>query len=101
MSGGDIQNAVWKAALSAAAEPIPDVEKKIHQHHFETGIEQVVASKRVMQQSIFGTQALAQPEPVNTHSATAADRASQLLLYGLPGAAVLIALVALCVALLK
>jgi len=53
VSGGDIQNAVLKAALTAAAEPIPDLEKRIHQRHFETGIDQVMASKRVMQQSIF------------------------------------------------
>jgi SpoVK/Ycf46/Vps4 family AAA+-type ATPase len=34
VSGGDIQNAVLKAALAAAAEPIPDPAKKIHQRHF-------------------------------------------------------------------
>jgi SpoVK/Ycf46/Vps4 family AAA+-type ATPase len=101
VSGGDIQNAVLKAALSAAAEPIPDPEKKIHQHHFETGMEQVVASKRVMQQSIFATTALTQPEPESLPSALARERASQLLIYGLPGAAMVIALIALCVALLK
>jgi hypothetical protein len=51
VSGGDIQNAVLKAALAAAAEPIPDSSKRIHQHHFEAGIEEVIANKRVMQQS--------------------------------------------------
>src|SRR6201995_3203456 len=49
VSGGDIQNAVLKAALAAAAEPVPDAAKKIHQRHFQTAIEEVVASKRVMQ----------------------------------------------------
>ena len=56
VSGGDIQNAVLKAALAAAAEPIPDPAKKIHQRHFQAGIEQVMASKRVMQQSILQNQ---------------------------------------------
>ena len=53
VSGGDIQNAVLKAALAAAAEPITDAAKKIHQSHFLAGMEQVMASKLVMQQSIF------------------------------------------------
>jgi len=100
VSGGDIQNAVLKAALAAAAEPIPDSAKKIHQHHFESGIEQVIASKRVMQQSVFADQKIALPEP-NVINPAATSQASQLLAYGLPGAALLIALIALGVALLK
>ena len=100
VSGGDIQNAVLKAALAAAAEPIPDPAKKIHQHHFQAGIEQVIASKRVMQQSIFAEQTAVMPEPDVITPATV-SQASQLLAYGLPGAALLIALIALGVALLK
>ena len=107
VSGGDIQNAVLKAALAAAAEPIPDLAKKIHQRHFELGIEQVMASKRVMQQSIFAEpavvpqeRAVAAPEP-ELLPPGAALQVSQLLTYGLPGAALLVALIALCVALLK
>ncbi len=100
VSGGDIQNAVLKAALAAAAEPIPDPSKKIHQHHFVAGMEQVVASKRVMQQSIFADQALEIPEPDPITPATT-SQASRLLAYGLPAAALLIALIALGVALLK
>jgi SpoVK/Ycf46/Vps4 family AAA+-type ATPase len=53
VSGGDIRNAVLKAALAAAAEPIPDSSKRIHQHHFEASIEEVIAGKRVMRQSLF------------------------------------------------
>ena len=53
VSGGDIRNAVLKAALAAAAEPGPDSAKRIHQHHFEAGIEEVIAGKRVMRQSLF------------------------------------------------
>ena len=100
VSGGDIQNAVLKAALAAAGEPIPDSAKKIHQHHFQSGIEQVMASKRVMQQSIFADQPAVLPAPDVLTPATM-FRASQLLAYGLPAAALLIALIALGVALLK
>ena len=100
VSGGDIQNAVLNAALAAAAEPIPDSSKKIHQHHFQSGIEQVMAGKRVMQQSIFADQTVVMPEPDVISPATM-SQASQLLAYGLPGAALLIALIALGVALLK
>jgi SpoVK/Ycf46/Vps4 family AAA+-type ATPase len=53
VSGGDIRNAVLKAALSAAAEPGPDEAKRIHQHHFIRGMEDVLAAKRVMTQSII------------------------------------------------
>lgn len=38
VSGGDIRNAVLKAALAAAAEPGPDSTKRIHQRHLETSI---------------------------------------------------------------
>lgn len=100
VSGGDIQNAVLKAALAAAAEPIPDASKKIHQYHFEAGIKEVIASKRVMQQSLFADQSVATPEADVIPRATA-SRAAQVLTYGLPGAALLVALVALAVALLK
>ncbi len=52
-SGGDIKNAVLKAAQMAIAEPGTDDEKRIAQHHFETGIQEVLAAKRVMDQSLF------------------------------------------------
>jgi SpoVK/Ycf46/Vps4 family AAA+-type ATPase len=100
VSGGDIQNAVLKAALAAAAEPIPDTSKRIHQHHFEAGMQEVMASKRVMRQSLFADQAVVAPE-ADVISPAMPAQASVLLAYGLPGAAVLIALVALVVALLK
>ena len=100
VSGGDIQNAVLKAALAAAAEPIPDSAKRIDQRHFEAGIEQVLANKRVMQQSIFADQAVVRPEPEVLTRANILQ-ASRLIAYGLPGAALVIALIALLVALLK
>jgi SpoVK/Ycf46/Vps4 family AAA+-type ATPase len=100
VSGGDIQNAVLKAALAAAAEPIPDASKKIHQHHFEDGMNEVMASKRVMQQSIFADRSVAMPEAEVLESATA-TRVSQIMAYWLPGAALLVAILALAIALLK
>ena len=53
MSGGDIKNAVLKAASAAAAEPGAEVGKKIHQRHFERATEDVLAAKSVMKQSLF------------------------------------------------
>ncbi len=52
-SGGDIRNAVLKAAMGAAAEPGADGLKVIHQRHFEEGIREVLAAKRVMKQSLM------------------------------------------------
>ena len=52
-SGGDIKNAVLKAAQMAIAEPGADEQKRIHQRHFQTGIEEVLSAKRVMDQSLF------------------------------------------------
>jgi SpoVK/Ycf46/Vps4 family AAA+-type ATPase len=53
VSGGDIKNAVLKAAAAAAGEALPDVSKRIHQPHFERAMLDVMQAKRVMQQSIF------------------------------------------------
>jgi SpoVK/Ycf46/Vps4 family AAA+-type ATPase len=52
-SGGDIKNAVIKAASAAAAEPGPDSEKQIGQRHFEAAMQEVLSAKLVMQQSLF------------------------------------------------
>jgi SpoVK/Ycf46/Vps4 family AAA+-type ATPase len=52
-SGGDIKNAVLKAAQLATLEPVPDRAKKIHQRHFERGMREVIASAEVMAQSLF------------------------------------------------
>src|SRR5215212_8006258 len=52
-SGGEIKNAVLKAAAAAAAEAGSDSGKAIHQRHFERAVEDVLAAKAVMQQSLF------------------------------------------------
>ena len=100
VSGGDIRNAVLKAALTAAAEPGPDSAKRIHQRHFEASIEEVIAGKRVMRQSLFTDEPLA-PAAANLAGVAAAFHASPLVAYVLAGAALLVALIALAVALLK
>jgi SpoVK/Ycf46/Vps4 family AAA+-type ATPase len=53
VSGGDIRNAVLKAALMAASEPVRDLQKLIHQRHLEEGIRDVIAGRKVMKQSLF------------------------------------------------
>jgi len=65
ISGGDIKNAVIKAAAAAAAEPGPDLGKKIGQRHFESAVAEVVSAKAVMRQSLF-TDRLAAPDPINS-----------------------------------
>jgi SpoVK/Ycf46/Vps4 family AAA+-type ATPase len=52
-SGGDIKNAVLKAAQIATTEPGPDTGKRIHQRHFVQGMEEVVEGTTVMGQSLF------------------------------------------------
>ena len=101
VSGGDIRSAVLKAAITAAAEAGPDSGKRIHQRHLEAGIEDVIAGKRVMRQSLFaGDQRVATDASI-VGDATA--QASRLLIYALAGAgaALVVAAIALAVALLK
>jgi SpoVK/Ycf46/Vps4 family AAA+-type ATPase len=52
-SGGDIKNAVLKAAQIATTEPGPDAGKQIHQRHFVQGMDEVIAGTSVMGQSLF------------------------------------------------
>src|SRR3954464_5273419 len=52
-SGGDIKNAVLKAAQIATVEPGPDSSKRIYQRHFIQGMEEVVSDESVMSQSLF------------------------------------------------
>jgi SpoVK/Ycf46/Vps4 family AAA+-type ATPase len=54
-SGGDIKNAVLKAAQIATIEPGPDADKRIHQRHFIQGMQEVIAGEAVMAQSLFDT----------------------------------------------
>jgi len=56
-SGGDIKNAVLKAAQIATTEPGPDAQKRIHQRHFVQGMDEVIAAESVMSQSLFDSAA--------------------------------------------
>jgi SpoVK/Ycf46/Vps4 family AAA+-type ATPase len=96
VSGGDIRNAVLKAALAAAAEPGGDAFKAIHQRHLEDGIRDVLAGKRVMQQSLFDAGAADSP----TATARAALSSTRLAT-GVGVLALLVALLALVVALVR
>jgi SpoVK/Ycf46/Vps4 family AAA+-type ATPase len=100
VSGGDIRNAVLKAALLAAAQPGPDSAKRIHQHHFDASIEEVMVGKRVMQQSLFAGDPLVRPES-NVVAGATASHVSPFVAYALAGTALFVALIALAVALLK
>jgi SpoVK/Ycf46/Vps4 family AAA+-type ATPase len=100
VSGGDIRNAVLKAALAAAAENIPDSMKRIHQHHFEAGIREVLAARQVMRQSLFTNDTPKLPDN-NAVVEVPSSLASRLGPYIFSCAALLFALIALAVALLK
>jgi SpoVK/Ycf46/Vps4 family AAA+-type ATPase len=113
-SGGSIRNAVFKAALAAAAEPGPDDEKRIHQQHFDEGMRDVLASARVMQQSLFDPtppSAAGVPEDAPEHPTTRllagvqevqAVAIRQTMLAAVTGGtALIVAIVALVVAILR
>jgi SpoVK/Ycf46/Vps4 family AAA+-type ATPase len=103
VSGGDIRNAVLKAALAAAAEPGPDAAKRIHQRHFEAGIEDVIASRRVMRQSLFSPETSAAGADLEAVARDAGIHLARVATYALAagGAALIVALAALIVALFK
>src|SRR6185503_14141016 len=88
VSGGDIRNAVLKAAMAAASESGGDASKVIHHRHLEAGIQDVIAGKRVMQQSLF-------------HTETRTGLPGTALAMRIGITALVIALVALAVALLR
>ena len=91
-SGGDIKNAVLKAAQIATLEPGPDAEKRIEQRHFLRGMEGVEAAEQVMSQSLFDGREGAPPPD-------AASRARDRVLFTIALSALAVALVALGVAL--
>jgi SpoVK/Ycf46/Vps4 family AAA+-type ATPase len=101
MTGGDIKNAVIKAAAMAAAEPGPDLGKRISQRHFESAAEEVLAAKTIMKQSLFSPAETLAIEPFQI--AREAERRRQsgvLAALGLAAAAFIVALAALALAIL-
>jgi SpoVK/Ycf46/Vps4 family AAA+-type ATPase len=93
VSGGDIKNAVLKAAAAAAAEPRHEREKQIHQEHFERAMADVLAAKAVMQQSLFDENGVVTYDPPWRRQLIAAML--------LAGSALVASLIALVIVLLR
>lgn len=96
-SGGDIKNAVLKAAAAAAAEN----GREIQQRHFERAMEDVLAAKSVMQQSLFDERSLAADDPVVRALAASEARWRGTAITALvaAGASLLVAVAAIVIAL--
>jgi SpoVK/Ycf46/Vps4 family AAA+-type ATPase len=105
VSGGDIKNAVIKAASAAAAEPGIDATKKIHQRHFENAIEEVIAAHSVMKQSVFNDlPAVITEEPterLDRQIVVTPWQSGMILALTLAGAAFLVSLVAIVLAYIR
>jgi SpoVK/Ycf46/Vps4 family AAA+-type ATPase len=106
-SGGDIRNAVLKAAQAAAAEPGSDAFKAIHQRHLEEGIREVLAGKKVMRQSLLDVTPMTERLDEELGKVEAARVPGRITTQALTlvamtsGLALLLALVALIIALLR
>jgi hypothetical protein len=91
--------------MAAAGEPGGDGSKAIHQRHLEAGIQEVVAAKRVMRQSLFETDG--GPAPAGREAAAAVRALTKLgaphlfTTVALSATALVIALAALAVALVR
>lgn len=101
VSGGDIKNAVLKAASIAAAEPGPDSGKGLRQRHFERGIQDVIAARSVMQQSLFEHSATHDPAARALEDATARWRNAAAVSTAIAAAALITAIVALVIVLVR
>jgi SpoVK/Ycf46/Vps4 family AAA+-type ATPase len=117
-SGGDIKNAVLKAAQVATTEPGPDAGKRIHQRHFVQGMDEVIAGAMVMAQSLFdedaaraplarfvaemseGQEALRAELALMAESLTAARHRDRIL-WGMVAVALALAAASLAIALLR
>ncbi len=95
MTGGDIKNAVLKAATAAAAEPGSDRGKQIHQEHLERAVADVLDAKSVMKQSLFDDA----PAPYDSMLEVLSRRMTAAVV--LAGSALVAALVALAIVLLR
>ena len=102
MSGGDIKNAVIKAAAAAAAEPGSDLGKRITQGHFEAAAQDVISAKGIMQQSLFTDEKAAATDPVSHwHTVETRWRAVVFVTLALAGTAFVTAIVALGIVILR
>jgi SpoVK/Ycf46/Vps4 family AAA+-type ATPase len=95
VSGGDIKNAVIKAAAAAAAEPGADLGKRLCQRHFEWATEDVLAAKAVMRQSLFVEGGVARPQVEQEQGPERRWRIAIVAALGLAASALAAALAAL------
>jgi SpoVK/Ycf46/Vps4 family AAA+-type ATPase len=101
-TGGEIKNAVLKAASAAAAEPGPEASKAIFQRHLVRGMEEVLAAKAVMKQSLFEDAAQTRDPFVEAlQAAEARWRSVALTALAVGGAALIAAIVAMTIVLLR
>jgi len=101
-TGGDIKNAVIKAAAAAAAEMGPDVGKQIGQQHFESAIQEVLAAKTIMRQSLFDEENVTTPDPLSLITQRAGRWPVAILFaIGLSSAAFIAAIAAIALALFR
>ncbi len=103
VSGGDIKNAVLKAATMAAGEAGEDRLKTIRQSHLDRAMLEVVEGRSVMQQSLFG-----EGEPTGDDRLIRAVESAELrwrktaqVAIGMAAAGVVLALIAVAVALVR
>ena len=103
VSGGDIKNAVLKAAAAASIEPGSEEGKRIHQHHFVTAMEAVMGAKSVMSQSLFERDPDQEGGPLDQRVRGAQEpwRRVAMMSTGMAGLAMVAALVAILLALLR
>jgi len=103
VSGGDIKNAVLKAATMAAAEPGLDFGKRIGQEQLVRAIDEVVQGKGVMQQSLFGEGQQSSDDRLMqaVESAELRWRKTAQAAIVIGGAGVLLSVIAIVVSLLK
>ena len=102
MSGGDIKNAVIKAAAAAAGEPGSDLVKRIGQAHFERAAEDVLSAKSVMQQSLFAQTGVSATDPIGLwQNFEARWRTAIVVALGLAGTALIASLAAVGLTLLR
>jgi SpoVK/Ycf46/Vps4 family AAA+-type ATPase len=101
MSGGDIKNAVIKAAAGAASEAGPDLGKHIFQRHFESAAQEVLAAKAIMQQSLFADNVTAAPDPTIAWQMLGRWRTAVLAALVLAGCALVVALLALALVMFR
>ena len=101
VSGGDIKNAVLKAAAVAAGEPGSDLSKHIKQADFEAAMVEVLAAKEVMQQSLFTDSRSAAADAVSAHLIESQWRTVIFTALALAGTALITASVAVALALMR